>query len=165
MRAVSQREPNSMGTLKSHTMTILFADVADSSRLYRDLGDRRGHEVVTACIDTMSAAVIDEGGRVVDQAGDEIMCVFSSPTRAQSAAIEIHGLIGERALEQVDQVWQSVGAGRLADGCHQRQPRSVGFGRIDHSLQGPIHFVGSRRALFVAGRVANDGNGRASYAR
>ena len=105
-----------MSTLKSNTLTILFADVADSSRLYQDLGDEAGHQIVTACIDAMSEAVAEHGGRVVDQAGDEIMCVFPSASRAQRAALEIHARVGEEAAERSTRLRVRIG---LAHGVVQ----------------------------------------------
>jgi predicted ATPase/class 3 adenylate cyclase len=66
-------------------VTFLFTDVEGSTRLLERLGDRYsavrdGHDRI------LQSAIGDNGGRVVDTAGDGFFAVFPSPRRAVSAA-------------------------------------------------------------------------------
>lgn len=70
-------------------LTILFADVAGSTRLYEQLGDQQARQAIAECIVVMTSAVIDSGGRVVKTIGDEIMCCFPGPAQAVPAALKI----------------------------------------------------------------------------
>ena len=54
-------------------IAILFADVAGSTRLYESLGDSAAHARVEACLDLVTAAVLEAGGTIVKRIGDEIM--------------------------------------------------------------------------------------------
>ena len=57
-------------------MTVLFADVSGSTRLYDALGDTQAKAMVDECIGIMRAVVAQYGGRVVKTIGDEVMCVL-----------------------------------------------------------------------------------------
>ncbi len=66
-------------------VTFLFTDVEGSTRLLERLGDRYGavrdgHDRI------LQSAIADNGGRVVDTAGDGLFAVFPSPRQAVSAA-------------------------------------------------------------------------------
>jgi class 3 adenylate cyclase len=69
---------------------VLFADIAESTRLYDRLGDQQAQEVVSRCLATMAQIVGHHGGRVVKTVGDEIMCRFPSPDAAVQAACQIN---------------------------------------------------------------------------
>ncbi|MEE4361733.1 MAG: adenylate/guanylate cyclase domain-containing protein [Pseudomonadales bacterium] len=70
-------------------LSILFADVCGSTRLYERLGDQRGQAVIDACIAYMTEAVEAHGGRVLKVIGDEIMASFDAPRGAVGAACDI----------------------------------------------------------------------------
>jgi class 3 adenylate cyclase len=73
--------------------TILFADIADSTRLYESLGDSHALALVSACLEKINAMATSHQGRVVKTIGDEIMCVFDDPNEAMSAAVAMHETI------------------------------------------------------------------------
>jgi adenylate cyclase len=50
-------------------IAILFADVAGSTRLYESLGDSAAHARVEACLDLVTAAVLEAGGTIVKRIG------------------------------------------------------------------------------------------------
>ena len=56
--------------------TVLFADVAGSTKLYDALGDTQAKAMVDECIGIMRAVVAQYGGRVIKTIGDEVMCVL-----------------------------------------------------------------------------------------
>lgn len=70
-------------------LTVLFADVADSSRILMAGGDAGAHAVMRQCLGRMMDAAADQGGEVLDDKGDEVLCVFADPTRGSRAATDM----------------------------------------------------------------------------
>jgi len=70
--------------------TVLFAEVADSTRLYEDAGDSTAADAIRRCIEVMRGATKESGGRVVKTIGDGVMALFPSPDRATQAAARMH---------------------------------------------------------------------------
>ena len=83
-------------------LTILFADVAGSTRLYEQLGDQAARQAIGECIALMTAAVEANQGRLIKTIGDEIMCCFPSPAAALDAALQIQEQVGERQFSGVE---------------------------------------------------------------
>lgn len=67
--------------------TILFADIADSTRLYDNLGDEHARTLVTYCLDKLISVTQERKGILVKTIGDEAMTRFDDPDQAASAAI------------------------------------------------------------------------------
>lgn len=76
-------------------LTVLFADVADSSRILMAGGDEGAHAVMRQCMERMMEAAVENGGEVVDQKGDEVLCVFADPARGSQAAIDMQMRIAQ----------------------------------------------------------------------
>jgi class 3 adenylate cyclase len=70
-------------------LSILFADVCGSTRLYERLGEQGGQAVIDACVSFMGEIVGAHGGRVVKVIGDEVMASFPAPLQAVRAACEL----------------------------------------------------------------------------
>lgn len=70
--------------------TVLFADVAGSTTLYEQAGDRAAADGIYACLAALRGATEASGGRVVKNIGDEIMALFPSADRAAEAATRMH---------------------------------------------------------------------------
>ncbi len=70
-------------------MAVLFADISDSSYLYKTLGDVPARGIVNSCLALMSSVIVHFKGRIVKTIGDEIMCAFARPDDAVLAASEI----------------------------------------------------------------------------
>ncbi len=66
----------------------LFADLADSTRLYRELGDARAREVVLRALDLVRSCIEARDGQVVDRIGDELFCVFEGVGAMVQAALD-----------------------------------------------------------------------------
>ena len=81
---------------ETQQMAVLFADISDSSYLYKALGDIPARSIVNACLSLMSGVVERCKGRVVKTIGDEIMCVFARADDAVLAASEIQVQIDAR---------------------------------------------------------------------
>ena len=71
---------------KTTNLTILFADISGSTRLYEVLGDAPARAKVATCLQLLTEITERFGGTVIKTIGDEIMCTFSSPNAAVLAA-------------------------------------------------------------------------------
>jgi class 3 adenylate cyclase len=78
--ALRPGEPISVGTL-----AVVFTDLKDSTRYYRDVGDAPAFGSVLEHLDVLRNAVRAEGGAVVKAMGDAIMAVFPRPVSAVRA--------------------------------------------------------------------------------
>lgn len=67
-------------------LTVLFVDIADSTRIYDRLGDTRGRARILDCLDLLASEVEAAGGVVVERIGDELMCRFDEAQGALAAA-------------------------------------------------------------------------------
>lgn len=70
-------------------VSILFADVCGSTRLYETLGDQRAQQVIGDCILFMLDIVERHDGSLIKTIGDEIMVRFDDPNDGIRAACEI----------------------------------------------------------------------------
>ncbi|MDH3977708.1 MAG: adenylate/guanylate cyclase domain-containing protein [Gammaproteobacteria bacterium] len=77
-------------SLKEETeVTILFADVVGSTRLYEVLGDDSARETVQRCVEIMKDATEYYGGSVIKTVGDEVMSTFPSADDAMNAGSQM----------------------------------------------------------------------------
>lgn len=70
-------------------MVVLFADISDSSRLYRELGDAKASALVVDLLAQLATIVNGQAGQVVDQIGDELMCSFPDTAAAIRSAVKM----------------------------------------------------------------------------
>ena len=91
------------------TLTVLFADVAGSTKLYDALGDTQAKAMVDECIDIMRAVVAQYGGRVIKTIGDEVMCVLPHADTGLLAATDMQTKV--TALPVVSNVKRSIRVG------------------------------------------------------
>jgi class 3 adenylate cyclase len=80
--ALRPGEPISVGTL-----TVLFTDLRDSTRFYREVGDAPAFGAVMDHLDVLREAIAAEDGAVVKTIGDAVMAVFRRPLPAVRAAL------------------------------------------------------------------------------
>ena len=71
---------------QARQVTVLFADVSGSTKLYESEGDAAAMEAIARCVDLLRRTVESSGGRVVKTIGDEVMAVFATPDTAAFAA-------------------------------------------------------------------------------
>ncbi len=71
-------------------LTILFADICQSTQLYEKLGDRAAFALVSATLNRLQAIVEQLSGKLIRTIGDEVMCSFDNPEKAGIAACEMH---------------------------------------------------------------------------
>lgn len=80
---------------KSDHLAVLFADVVESTALYRRLGDIEALRVISTVIDALKAVLPSCQGRLVKTLGDAVMCLFPDADCAVEAAIAMqHAVAG-----------------------------------------------------------------------
>ncbi len=72
---------------KKIQQTILFADIAGSTRLYDTMGDEKARALVTYCLEKIAVFIKEKKGTLVKTIGDEAMSRFDTADQAASAAI------------------------------------------------------------------------------
>jgi adenylate cyclase len=83
---------------KERDLSVLFADVSGSARLYEKLGDTAALQAVERCLKRIERAVSAHRGRVVKTIGDEAMAVFESVDEAFQAATDMQQSVSELPL-------------------------------------------------------------------
>jgi class 3 adenylate cyclase len=79
------------------SLTILFTDLRDSTRLYRQIGDAPAFGSVAGHYDVLRAAVAREGGAVVKTIGDAVLAVFRRPVAALVSVLEAQAALASPA--------------------------------------------------------------------
>jgi class 3 adenylate cyclase len=69
------------------TLTVLFTDLKDSTRMYREIGDATAFGRVMNHFDVLKQAIADEDGALVKTIGDAVMAVFRQPVAAVRAML------------------------------------------------------------------------------
>lgn len=77
----------------SDDLAVLFADIVESTSLYRRLGDIEALKIVNVCIDTMKFVLPRHHGRLVKTLGDAVMCLFPDADSAVDAAVDMQRAI------------------------------------------------------------------------
>jgi adenylate cyclase len=69
------------------TLTVLFTDLKNSTRMYREIGDATAFGRVMNHFDILKQVITDEDGALVKTIGDAVMAVFRSPAGALRAML------------------------------------------------------------------------------
>lgn len=69
------------------TLTVLFTDLRNSTRMYREVGDATAFGRVMNHFDVLKQVIADEDGALVKTIGDAVMAVFRSPAAALRAML------------------------------------------------------------------------------
>jgi class 3 adenylate cyclase len=64
------------------TLTVLFTDLKNSTRLYREIGDATAFGRVMNHFDVLRKAITEQDGAIVKTIGDAVMAVFRRPVAA-----------------------------------------------------------------------------------
>jgi len=80
-------------TRESIPLTVLFADISNSTHLYEKLKDEMAQNFIASCLSILSEITVQHKGRVIKTIGDNVMCLFQESNDAVEAAIDMnHGL-------------------------------------------------------------------------
>ena len=89
-RTILRERPDLSSTLAADgTVTIVFTDIVDSTRMIGRLGDQAWLEVLRRHDAVIEEVTTAHGGTVVETQGDGSMLAFSSARRAVTCAIEL----------------------------------------------------------------------------
>ncbi|MFN7087573.1 MAG: adenylate/guanylate cyclase domain-containing protein [Burkholderiales bacterium] len=78
---------------QTRNMAVLFADISDSTSLYRELGDVTARNIIDACLSAICGVLPRFEGQLVKTIGDEVMCAFPSVDLAVLAASEMQSVV------------------------------------------------------------------------
>lgn len=91
--------------------TILFADIAGSTALYEQIGDKQAETLISQVLEALSTIVQTHNGQVIKTIGDEIMCQFTSSGEAIQASSKMHEyLLTESAADCSPKILIRIGA-------------------------------------------------------
>ena len=88
------------------SITLMFTDLRDSTRLYRRIGDASAFGRVREHFDILEKAIASEGGAIVKTMGDSVMATFRHPIDAFRAVWNAQKKIAERGEPML---WLKVG--------------------------------------------------------
>ena len=74
---------------RNKNLSIVFADVSGSTKLYDTLGDEQARSIVSDCLETLMEITRRYGGTVIKTIGDEVMCTFPDAETATNAVMEM----------------------------------------------------------------------------
>jgi len=90
-----------------HT-TVVFADVAGSSKLYKEVGNDEANRRIGEVVQRIMEATRQHDGIVVKTIGDEVMCHFPDANQACDAVIALQH-IGEQTLPlRIGMAWGNI---------------------------------------------------------
>ena len=124
---------------KESELSILFAGVSGSSRLYEKLGKTEALHAVDRCLKRMERGVDGFRGRIVKTVGDELMAVFPTPDDALQAAGEMQQRVGD--LPPVSGVKLAIRVG-----FHHGAVREEGGEVLGESVTTAAHLAGLAKA-------------------
>ncbi|MEP6895623.1 MAG: DUF5939 domain-containing protein [Chloroflexota bacterium] len=88
------------------SVTLLFTDLRDSTRMYRNIGDALAFGRVREHFEILEKAIADEGGGIVKTMGDAVMATFRNPIEALRAVWSAQTEIARRGEPML---WLKVG--------------------------------------------------------
>ena len=86
----------------SNEVTIMFADIVGSTRLYETLGDESAERLVTTTLRQLSDIAGKCQGVTVKTGGDDVLCRFSNARHALDAAREMHLFLAAKTAPSRD---------------------------------------------------------------
>ncbi len=111
-----------MQNLPTGTVTLLFTDIAGSTRLLHQLGDRYA-SMLLECRQVLRAVFEQWNGNVVDTQGDAFFVVFARATDAVSAAVAAQRALASHAFPEGVAV-------RMRVGLHTGEPQRTADGYV-----------------------------------
>ena len=75
------------------TLTVLFTDLRNSTRLYREIGDATAFGRVMNHFDVLRRVITAEDGALVKTIGDAVMAIFRRPVAALRAMLAAQELL------------------------------------------------------------------------
>lgn len=135
-------------------LAVLFTDLRDSTRLYREIGDAPAFGRVMSHFDALRDAVAAQDGAVVKTIGDAVMAVFRRPVAALQAVLR-----AQRAVSAIAPGGRSLA---LKAGIHLGPCIAVTLnGRLDYfgstvNLAARLHRFSSGNDVVISQAMRSD---------
>ena len=101
-------------TRETASLSIMFADIARSTRFYETLGDISAQRLMATCLSRLSDVACQHQGSVIKTIGDEVMCTFPDADLAVNAAKNM-----QEAIEKMPDIEKSdLGTPNIYIGIH-----------------------------------------------
>jgi adenylate cyclase len=94
---------------QSQSLTILFADVSGSTKLFETRGDLEARRLVAAILSALAEVTARHGGRVIKTIGDEIMCTFPGPMQGLLGSVDMQKRIAHDPSFAMDKLAIRIG--------------------------------------------------------
>ncbi|MHC4940339.1 MAG: adenylate/guanylate cyclase domain-containing protein [Planctomycetota bacterium] len=132
--------------------TVLFADIAGSTRLYDEHGDELTQRILSDCLDLMERTVREGKGTVKRRIGDEILCTFLNPNDAALAAMQLQSVVSDGHVRGTFPVPIRIRIG-FEHGPIIDAPDAL-YGNVVHSAARVAALAKARQILTTAGTAA-----------
>jgi len=80
------------------SITLMFTDLRNSTKLYREIGDASAYGRVREHFEILEGVVASEGGAIIKTMGDAVMAAFRQPVSALRAVWNIQGELTSRGV-------------------------------------------------------------------
>src|SRR3954471_18706856 len=90
-------------------LTILFADVSGSTRLFESRGDEIARRIIANVLLALAEVTGRHGGRVIKTIGDEIMCTFPGPMQGLLGAVDMQKRVAHDTVFAADKLVIRIG--------------------------------------------------------
>lgn len=94
---------------QSQPLTILFADVSGSTKLFETRGDLEARRLIAAILSALAEVTGRHGGRVIKTIGDEIMCTFPGPMQGLLGSVDMQKRVAHDAAFSKDKLAIRIG--------------------------------------------------------
>jgi class 3 adenylate cyclase len=84
------------------TLTVLFTDLKNSTRLYREIGDATAFGHVMNHFDMLKQMIAEEDGALVKTIGDAVMAVFRQPAAALRAMLHAQQKLARDGIQPLN---------------------------------------------------------------
>ncbi len=81
-------------------VTLLFTDIADSTRYFETMGDIRGRQMIQTHNDLLFPVIEKYKGRIIKTIGDSIMASFDDPEKSVRCAVEMQKKLSDYNKKQ-----------------------------------------------------------------
>ncbi len=83
-------------------ITVMFADIVGSTRLYEILGDETAEALISTTLKKLARIVTAAQGEIIKTIGDELMCRFPQADQAITAARQMHEYLAKKSAPSKD---------------------------------------------------------------
>lgn len=92
----------------TYLTTVVFADVAGSSKLYKEAGNDEANRRIGEVVQRIMDATRQHDGIVIKTIGDEVMCHFPDANRAYEAVIALQHIGAQTLPLRIGMAWGNV---------------------------------------------------------